>query len=768
VNETDQYTLKHVLADFATATSTSRKYCFVLGSGASQPSGIPTGAKLVDRWLRELYQQDRAGSNHSMELVARWASPETLDIADFSFESRAAFYAALYARRFRHDAQLGQQCLSALIKNKTPSFGYSVLARILSYSPHSIVITTNFDHLIEESLRRYGAHHPRIVHHSKLLASPDVGFAQNLPHIFKVHGDIYFRTYNSVNDTTKLDVAWKRALRQVLAEYVPVVIGYGGNDPDLMSMLAQLDSHHIPAGPIWFFYKIPPVHPAVHRFMERQGGHFIQGPDFDQLMLLIGSAFGITSLERKAQALRANQQAAWMRDFEYLSEQVLGSQPARDVTSSSDDDEYKRLFRSAVSSFLDPSASSTWWDWHCSARVAGTVSEATAIYRKGISKLRDNLPLQAMYAGHLARKLGRIAEATTRSQDALRQAVEALGADHSDTIAIRHQYARVLEFHNTPESRNSAEEEFSRVWQDRVRVLGAHHPDTLASLFALGRFLASNGLASKAVLHFEELLAHRRLLHGDDHKLTAQARDALEALLRTPERVVMIHQPHFLPWLGYFNKFANASVFVSLDTVNYRERYFQNRTRIVDMHGHVAWLTIPASSSIHNPIANCRIVSDGWRELLVKQITHCYRRAPFFDMIMPSFKKAIEHASENLADMNLDLIRWAAMCMGLPDRQIIRASDCPQEADRTQRLISICKGLGATKMLVGEGGVLRCHNVGMLQHAGIKLVQQEFRRRHPRYRHWQSQFYEGLSVLDALMQAGPFDTREMVTRTWTS
>lgn len=31
-----------------------KRYCFVLGSGASISSGIPTGAKLMDSWIEEI------------------------------------------------------------------------------------------------------------------------------------------------------------------------------------------------------------------------------------------------------------------------------------------------------------------------------------------------------------------------------------------------------------------------------------------------------------------------------------------------------------------------------------------------------------------------------------------------------------------------------------------------------------------------------------------------------------------------------------------
>ena len=34
--------------------------------------------------------------------------------------------------------------------------------------------------------------------------------------------------------------------------------------------------------------------------------------------------------------------------------------------------------------------------------------------------------------------------------------------------------------------------------------------------------------------------------------------------------IVSIHQPAYLPWIGYFNKIINSDIFVYLDTVQFQ------------------------------------------------------------------------------------------------------------------------------------------------------------------------------------------------------
>ncbi|MBI4640810.1 MAG: WbqC family protein, partial [Candidatus Tectomicrobia bacterium] len=40
--------------------------------------------------------------------------------------------------------------------------------------------------------------------------------------------------------------------------------------------------------------------------------------------------------------------------------------------------------------------------------------------------------------------------------------------------------------------------------------------------------------------------------------------------------MIAIHQPQYLPWLGYFDKIDQADIFVILDTVQYTKNEWQN------------------------------------------------------------------------------------------------------------------------------------------------------------------------------------------------
>ena len=54
----------------------------------------------------------------------------------------------------------------------------------------------------------------------------------------------------------------------------------------------------------------------------------------------------------------------------------------------------------------------------------------------------------------------------------------------------------------------------------------------------------------------------------------------------------VIHQPDFVPWLGFFHKAGLADVLVLLDDAQFTKNYFHNRNRVRTKAGP-SWITVP-------------------------------------------------------------------------------------------------------------------------------------------------------------------------------
>src|SRR5262249_29534956 len=92
---------------------------------------------------------------------------------------------------------------------------------------------------------------------------------------------------------------------------------------------------------------------------------------------------------------------------------------------------------------------------------------------------------------------------------------------------------------------------------------------------------------------------------------------------------VAIHQPHYLPWLGYLAKWAAADVFVFLDTVQYEKNGWQNRNRIKPATGP-RWLTVPVHARLGTSIDGVTLDDQPWCQRHRRAIEHAYADAPHF------------------------------------------------------------------------------------------------------------------------------------------
>lgn len=230
---------------------------------------------------------------------------------------------------------------------------------------------------------------------------------------------------------------------------------------------------------------------------------------------------------------------------------------------------------------------------------------------------------------------------------------------------------------------------------------------------------------------------------------------------------LVIHQPHFLPWMGYFNKLAHADAFVVQDDVNYRKGYFHNRALFLGNDRSARWLTLPVHHGPSQQTLAATAYCNG--KPLTKAlgfVDHVYRKHPFFRDIWPPLRLQILSGNSAVSEMNLTLLRWLLQVLGL-ELPILQASDLVPRVERTERLIRISRILGATALIFGEGGASHCHDVSALQRAGIQILYQHFHQHHPVYEQpGVEQFVSKLSIVDALMSIGPDRTRDLIKTAW--
>jgi hypothetical protein len=212
---------------------------------------------------------------------------------------------------------------------------------------------------------------------------------------------------------------------------------------------------------------------------------------------------------------------------------------------------------------------------------------------------------------------------------------------------------------------------------------------------------------------------------------------------------VSIHQPAYLPWLGYLSRIAQSDVFVFLDTVQFEKNSFINRNRIKTPNGPI-WLTVPVLQQGHLSKKLNTIEIDArqdWKRKHLKSIELSYRKAPQFSKCFPEIEQLFLSSDSLLADLCFAQLLFWLEKFSIKTR-IIRASSLSVAGHKSDLILALCHHLNASEYLSGPLG--RDYlNEESFKKADIRLSYQSFV--HPTYPQLYGEFSTGMAALDCWM-----------------
>ena len=215
--------------------------------------------------------------------------------------------------------------------------------------------------------------------------------------------------------------------------------------------------------------------------------------------------------------------------------------------------------------------------------------------------------------------------------------------------------------------------------------------------------------------------------------------------------IIAIHQPQFMPWLGYFDKMGQVDAFVLLDNVQYKKNEFQNRNRIKTPQGP-QWLTVPVSYQFPALINQVQVrAGDPWRRKHMQTLVANYAKAPYWTAYAESLRGLYSIESASLAAVNRASVEWLKKELQI-ETPLVVASEMELSDEQTQRLLDICEALGASTYLAGVDG-RKYMELDRFAAAGIEVAFQQYE--HPQYAQLHGEFTSHLSALDLLFNCGP-------------
>jgi len=219
--------------------------------------------------------------------------------------------------------------------------------------------------------------------------------------------------------------------------------------------------------------------------------------------------------------------------------------------------------------------------------------------------------------------------------------------------------------------------------------------------------------------------------------------------------IVAIHQPNYLPWLGYFHKMALSDIFVLLDDVQFpRNKGFCSRVKIKIANGPY-WLSIPVKAKkALKKINEIEIVTEvNWNWTHWKTIEFSYKKAPYFSKYADLFKNIYFKKWQKLIDINFAFIKLIKDILNIK-AEIIFSSEISKPCLRgSKNIFSILKALKADTYISGVGiGAKRYIRADEFKKNNIMLIYQKFK--HPIYPQMFGDFIQGMSIIDLLFNCG--------------
>lgn len=230
------------------------------------------------------------------------------------------------------------------------------------------------------------------------------------------------------------------------------------------------------------------------------------------------------------------------------------------------------------------------------------------------------------------------------------------------------------------------------------------------------------------------------------------------------KKTVVIHQPDFAPYLGFFHRFLHADFYIALDHVQYvngSSRAWTHRDKIKTAQGE-KWLTVSVKKAPRDTAINQIELSTDtdWRQQNLSLLEQNYRKAPCYNELMPEVERLYGRPFDLLRDFNMASIE---MLMDMLDVRIpwVWSSNLDPVGAKNELLVDLLRKVSASHYLSGVGA-RDYFQPEPFAEAGIEVVWQDFV--HPVYTQQFGDFVPYLSALDVLFNYGVKESREILRR----
>ena len=226
---------------------------------------------------------------------------------------------------------------------------------------------------------------------------------------------------------------------------------------------------------------------------------------------------------------------------------------------------------------------------------------------------------------------------------------------------------------------------------------------------------------------------------------------------------VVIAQPTYMPWMGYFEAISRADIWISLNSVQFERQSWQSRNRVLSPDGSTTYITVPTRrAALSTPLKDILIAEEHpWAMKHLKTIRSSLTKAAFREEALDLVEPILLDHPRHLADLNYSLIQRFAKALGF-EPEWVDASDLNDDGKRSELVVNLIRAVGGDHYYSAAGSeTYMSAEADQWDHSGICV---EFQRwEHPSYKQLGGRlFVSHLSIIDAIANVGLSATRSMI------
>lgn len=294
------------LEEFATTWGVQRqRFAWLLGAGTSASAGVPLASSIRDRLLFDRYaavhqlvrqDMDETDPAQLQRVHAYFNDANGMPVLGSADDYSAAFELCL------PDAGARKALLEQLISGVSPGFAQRVFGGLVVAGACDLVVTTNFDRLIEKGFaeaQRAGTDMATDLSRELNVAGLDSTARATIalqnrqwPLVLNLHGDFRERRLmNTGNELKEQEAALHRFVVDASRQFGLVVSGYSGRDTSVVEMLREAATapDGWPHGIWWLRRPSQDLAPAVSSLLRDAAASNVSttvviAPSFDETM----------------------------------------------------------------------------------------------------------------------------------------------------------------------------------------------------------------------------------------------------------------------------------------------------------------------------------------------------------------------------------------------------------------------------------------------------------------------------------------------------